>query len=221
MLLAAGRGERMRPLTDRCPKPLLEVAGKPLIAHHINRLAAAGYQRVVINHAWLGQQIEQQLGDGSAFGVQIHYSAEPDALETAGGIIQAMPLLLADNPSQQFLVINGDVYCELDPGILQPLGDEADAHLVLVPNPEHNPGGDFHLQDNQVHSHGQPSLTFSGIGIYHARLFDGLSPGKRPLAPLLRSAMEAGRVSGQRFDGRWVDVGTPERLQQLNQEVSA
>jgi len=218
MILAAGRGQRLRPLTDTCPKPLLAAGGKPLIAWHIERLAAAGIVELVINHAHLGQMIEDTLGDGSAFGVRIRYSPEGSALETAGGIARALPLL-GDAP---FLVVNGDVFCDADFAGLRRAAEELNpvrcAHLLLVANPEHNPGGDFGLTpDGLVHEGEGERLTFSGLGAYHPALFAGLSPdAPAKLAPLLRAAMARNRVSGARLLGRWVDVGTPQRLAELD-----
>jgi N-acetyl-alpha-D-muramate 1-phosphate uridylyltransferase len=211
MILAAGRGERMRPLTDRLPKPLLPVAGKPLIVHQIERLARAGFQRLVINHAHLGALIEARLGDGSDWGVEIRYSPEKNALETGGGIFRALPLLGED----AFLVVNGDVWCDIDFSRLK-LGEGRLAHLVLVANPQHHPQGDFILRHGNVMDDiAGKRLTFSGIGIYHPRLFAGCRPGAFPLAPLLRAAMARGEVSGERHSGPWIDVGTPERLAAL------
>jgi len=223
MILAAGRGERMRPLTDSMPKPLLPVAGKPLIVWHLERLARAGLREVVINHAWLGAQIEAQLGDGTRFGVRIRYSPEVTALEAAGGIATALPLLNAGT----FLVVNGDVYTEIDfasvvarAGSVGPHG--ALAHLVLVSNPEHNPCGDFALDGARVQGEGPAKLTFSGIGLYAPELFVGIAPGTRaPLAPLLRRAMAGGRVTGEHFTGCWADAGTAARLAQLDALVRA
>lgn len=220
MILAAGRGERMRPLTDRTPKPLLQVGGKPLIAWHLERLAAAGFREVVINHAHLGAQIEATLGDGSQFGLRIAYSPEPPgALETAGGIAQALPLLGA----APFLVVNGDTFSDWDvaqaPRIAAAL-DEDLAHLVLVPNPEHHPHGDFALNEGRVSAAGAAKLTFSGTGIYRPGLFNAIVSGSRAkLAPLLIEAMNAQRVTGSRHDGRWTDVGTPQRLAVLDAEL--
>jgi MurNAc alpha-1-phosphate uridylyltransferase len=219
MILAAGRGERMRPLTDHCPKPLLEVAGRPLIVWHLERLAAAGFCDVVINHAHLGDQIEARLGNGSKWGLAIRYSPEPPgALETAGGIANALPLLGDDT----FLVINGDIFCDWDvgkaPGVLAP---ETLAYLVMVPNPTHHSDGDFSLIDGKVGAGGTASRhTFAGIGVYRAALFAHLprvAPAK--LAPILRQAMDSGAVSGEMHSGRWVDVGTPERLAALDTEI--
>ena len=216
MILAAGRGERMRPLTDRIPKPLLQVAGKPLIVWHIERLAAAGLRRLVINHAHLGAQIEQHLGDGSEWGVRITYSPEGQALETGGGIFHALPLL-GDAP---FLVVNGDVWCDVVFSGLA-LGHDDLAHLVLVDNPAHHPEGDFALREGRVSTGGDERLTYSGIGVYRAELFASCEPGAFPLAPLLREAMAVGRISGVHHRGAWLDVGTPERLMELDQQISA
>ena len=217
MILAAGRGERMRPLTDRSPKPLLPVGGQPLIVWHIRRLAAAGLREIVINHAWLGEQIEQTLGDGARYGVHIAYSREGTGLETAGGIATALPLL-GDAP---FMVINGDILTDADlPTLIDCAGRldgvEQLAHLLLVANPAHHPQGDFGLcADGRLSpdtAHGTP-LTFSGIGLYHPALFADTPAGKpAPLAPLLRAAMARGQISGRRHDGLWLDVGTAERL---------
>jgi N-acetyl-alpha-D-muramate 1-phosphate uridylyltransferase len=218
MILAAGRGERMRPLTDRLPKVLLEVDGKPLLQWHVEKLQRAGYERIVINHAWLGEQIEQRLGDGSRFGVEIVYSPEKQALETAGGIAQALPLI----GNAPFLVVNGDVFTDLDfAGLIPRFGglpvDGLLAHLVLVDNPPHHPRGDFALHGERVAADGENRLTFSGVGLYQPRLFAAIQPGERaPLAPLLRTAMARGAVSGERYGGRWFDVGTPKRLAELN-----
>lgn len=225
MILAAGRGERMRPLTDHTPKPLLQVGGKPLIVWHIERLRAAGFTHIVINHAHLGQQIESVLGNGATFGVSIDYSREGSALETAGGIATALPLI----ESEVFPVVNGDIYCEFDfsrlAGPMARLAAGHDqAHLVLVDNPPHHLKGDFALDADRVVSSpltpASSPLTFSGIGVYHRALFEHTVPGeKAPLAPLLRRAIDAGRISGEYFDGRWVDVGTPARLAALDGEL--
>jgi N-acetyl-alpha-D-muramate 1-phosphate uridylyltransferase len=221
MILAAGRGERMRPLTDHLPKPLLQAGGKPLITWHVERLRDAGICELVINHAWLGRIIEAALGDGSALGVRIAYSPEPEALETAGGIARALPLL-GERP---FLVVNGDIHCDYDfaraHGAARRIDAGAmDAWLVMVANPAHHATGDFTLSAGRVTDTAGPRLTFSGIGIYSPALFAGIIPGERaPLAPLLRRAMAAQRVAGEFFDGRWTDVGTPQRLQQLDTEL--
>ena len=211
MILAAGRGERMRPLTDQTPKPLLEAGGKPLIVHHIERLRSAGYEELVINTHHLGAQVIEALGDGSHWGVRIQYSPEsPIALETAGGIGHALPLLGND----VFLVINGDVWCDHDLTSVS-LDSNSVAHLVLVPNPEHNPRGDFDLNKHQLTNNKR--YTFSGIGWYRPELFKGYGDAPAPLAPLLREAIDAGRVNGEVHCGEWMDIGTPERLQQLDQ----
>jgi MurNAc alpha-1-phosphate uridylyltransferase len=215
MILAAGRGNRMRPLTDHTPKPLLEAGGRPLIQHHLDRLAAAGIREIVINHAHLGEQIETRLGDGGHFGVHIRYSVEPTALETGGGIFNALPLLGPD----PFLVINGDIWTDWDPADAR-LAESDLAHLVLVENPPHHPRGDFCLIDGRVHPDGDPRLTFSGIGLYSPALFEGCRPGAFPLAPLLRRAMLDGRVGGERHAGQWFDIGTPERLTELDRFLS-
>jgi len=222
MILAAGRGERMRPLTDTVPKPLLSVGGKPLIVRHIENLARGGFRCIVVNHAHLGTMIEERLGDGSDFGVEINYSREAEALETAGGIVFALHLL-GDAP---FLVVNGDTYCELDFGTLArrlPIMKAAGtlAHLVLVANPPHHPAGDFALEGGRIRNAATSQLTFSGVALYCPELFVGLAPGqKAKLAPLLRRAAEAGAVTGEHFRGRWEDVGTPERLAQLDRELA-
>lgn len=230
MLLAAGRGERMRPLTDHTPKPLLLVADKPLIVWHIERLAQAGMRDLVINHAHLGQQIEASLGDGSQFGVHIRYSAENPALETAGGIANALHLL-GDAP---FAVINGDIYCDYDlarlPHYAAELAASQDsAHLVLVNNPAHNSAGDFILSNGRIvptpdaQGIATPTkLTFSGIGIYQPAMFQHIGRGvAAPLAPLLRAHITQGKVSGEHHSGHWVDVGTPQRLQALDKLLRA
>lgn len=215
MILAAGRGERMRPLTDHLPKPLLAIAGKPLIVHHIEALASAGVVDIVINHAWLGHLIEQQLGDGNQFGVRIQYSAEgATGLETAGGIKQALPML----GTEPFMVINGDVLSGYPPATLiaQGLPQTALAHLVLVPNPVQHPMGDFAFAGRSpwLATAGDLQFTFSGIALYHPDFFAEVPPGPQKLAPFLRQAMSQQRVSGELFHGYWADIGTPERLEQ-------
>ncbi|WP_456404858.1 N-acetylmuramate alpha-1-phosphate uridylyltransferase MurU [Thiolapillus sp.] len=216
MILAAGRGERLRPLTDHTPKPLLEVAGKPLIVRHLEKLADAGFKQVVINHAHLGEQIETTLGNGERWGLEIRYSDEGQgaALETGGGICKALPLL----GNAPFLVINGDIFCDLEYARLR-LPEHSLAHLVLVDNPEHHPAGDFVLEHGKVLAEGAPRLTFSGIGVYHPRLFAGCEPKPFPLAPLLRQHMPAGKISGEHHAGYWLDVGTPERYRLLNRKL--
>ncbi len=226
MILAAGRGTRMAPLTDHCPKPLLPLAGKPLIVHHIEKLVAAGIHEIVINHAWLGQMIEEALGDGRQWGAEIQYSAEAQALETAGGIIQALPLLGPD----PFLLVNGDVWTCWDYRDAAEIALNNDlACLWLVNNPPQHPSGDFMLQQGRVlnplnplvSEHAGVRYTFSGLSILHPQLFAGLPAGVLPLAPLLRAAMDNNRVAGQLLTDAWVDVGTPERLQQLEQRLLA
>lgn len=214
MILAAGRGERMRPLTDSLPKPLLAVGGKPLIVHHIEKLRAAGVTSLVINHAWLGHELVAALGDGSAFGVSIQWSAEESALETAGGIVQALPLL----GSAPFLVINGDTWLDLDYRTLvnQALGDDL-AHLWLVPNPPQHPDGDFSLESGRAVD--RPALTFSGVGLYSPEAFAQLPAGARKLAPLLREWMAADRVGGSLLAGEWRDIGTVARLRELDEQL--
>ena len=213
MILAAGRGERMRPLTDHTPKPLLPVAGKPIIVHTINQLVSAGYDEIIINHAHLGQQIEDDLGNGEKFGAVFHYSPEGDAaLETAGGIINALPLL----GNEVFLVVNGDIATDFPFAELKKQKVDL-AHLVLVDNPEHHAQGDFALTTTgKVIEDGSELLTFSGIGLYHPDLFAQTLPGKSKLGPLLRQAISHDRVSGQKHTGFWMDIGTPERLTELD-----
>jgi len=224
-LLAAGRGERMRPLTDVLPKPLLTIQDKSLLAWHLEALAKAGTKNVVINHAWLGEKIEAALGNGREFNLNIQYSPEGIALETAGGIAKALPLLQVQD---YFLVINGDVFCPNLP--ISEILDEASklrgnstkplAHLLMVPNPAQHLNGDFFLKDSLVSPHalvGAEKLTFSGIGIYHKDLFKDIEIGaSAKLAPLLREAMAQNKVSGEKYSGPWHDVGTPQRLQELN-----
>ena len=217
MILAAGRGERLRPLTDNMPKPMVPVLGKPLIVYHIEKLAALGIVDIVINHAWLGHRLVEALGDGSAFGVQIRYSAEESALETGGGIKRALPLLCEGEEGESdepFLVINGDVFIDTLPPITQLAADTL-AHLWLVPNPERHPQGDFALDGNRVQELGETKYTFSGMGIYRPSLFNHTPQGAFALAPLLRAQMARGRVSGALFHGLWCDVGTIARLQGL------
>lgn len=228
MILAAGRGERMRPLTDNCPKPMLRAGGRPLIVWHLERLAAAGIRNVVINHAWLGAQIEQGLGSGAHWGISIRYSAESTALETAGGIAQALPWLGND----PFLVVNGDIWCDWDvrrvSGIAAQMQSLSwDAWCVLVDNPPHHPAGDFVLRDGRLQtasadgvSRTHEQLTFAGIGIYRPALFHSIAAGTRaPLAPLLRAAAAARRAGAERHVGHWTDVGTPQRLAELDAQL--
>lgn len=244
MIFAAGRGERMRPLTDRCPKPLLPVGGKPLIVWTIERLARAGVRDIVINHAWLGEQIEAALGDGSRFGVRLAYSAEGEALETAGGIARALPLLggdadsmTADGRGAVFIAVSGDVYCEYDFAALlsraqaMKAAAEPAMHLVMVPNPEFHPRGDFVLDDEgrlclPPERDGTETLvrtlTFGNIGIYDTRTFADIAPGTRvAMTPYFRAAIAAGRATGECFPGRWENVGTPAQLAALDGELAA
>ncbi|MGY5451963.1 N-acetylmuramate alpha-1-phosphate uridylyltransferase MurU [Agarivorans sp. MS3-6] len=215
MILAAGRGERMRPLTDNCPKPLLKVAGKALIEWHIDKLVAAGFKRVVINTAYLGQQIESYLGDGQRWNIELRYSHEHTALETAGGIKNALPLIAAD----PFLVINGDIWNDWDYKQLAKLEiGSVNAHLLMVENPPHNQAGDFAIANGKVLD--RPEFTFSGVAVYRAAFFTGLQTGKQALAPLLRKAMSEQQVAGQLQPGQWVDVGTPQRLNELNNQLT-
>ena len=229
MILAAGLGKRMRPLTNTCPKPLLPLLGKPLLTYHIEKLVELGITDIVINHAYLGQQIVDYINDGSQFGANIQLSAEPvGAYETAGGIIKALPLLTQNAQNQPFIVVNGDIWTDYDFALLPRQLDNLLAHLVLVNNPPHNLEGDFAINeqnlavDKDINAK-QQCYTFSGIGVYHPALFDGLVKdgkiGKLPLAPILREAMNKGLVGASLHQGRWTDVGTPQRLQQLADEL--
>lgn len=217
MILAAGRGERMRPLTDLTPKPLLRLVGKPMLAHLIESLVRSGLHEIVINHAHLGQQIVDYLGDGDRFGAHVTYSHEVEGgLEVGGGIFKALPLITSD----PFVVVNGDIWTDY-PFDLLPRMIDGLAHLVLVDNPPHHPGGDFMLgADGRVQGHGARQLTYSGIGVYRHALFSECRPGKFPLAPLLRAAMARGAVTGEHYRGQWHDIGTPERLASLDQALS-
>lgn len=230
MILAAGRGKRMRPLTDTCPKPLLRAGDKMLIEYHLEKLAAAGFSEVVINHAYLGTMIETELQNGERYGLHIHYSPEYTVLETAGGIAHALPLLTNSTHHQPFAVINADIFCDMDFSLLQPIlqhiqsnPDKILAHLILVKNPPHHPKGDFFLHSNTgklLVESGLPDykkLTFSGIGIYHPILFENISPNQaKKLAPLLRNAIMHEQVIGSQYEGIWMDIGTPERLLSLD-----
>ncbi|EDQ01103.1 N-acetylmuramate alpha-1-phosphate uridylyltransferase MurU [Shewanella benthica] len=224
MILAAGRGERLRPLTDFLPKPLVRVCGKPLIVYHIERLAAAGFDEIVINHAWLGEKLVEQLGDGNRWCIRLHYSAEMCALETGGGIKHALPLL----GDEAFLVINGDVFMDELPedieAALAQINAGKLAHLWLVDNPSQHPLGDFPLHHGLVAAHktaAEPALTFSGLGLYHPALFDDTPEAGFPLAPLLRKKMSSSLVSGSHYSGYWCDVGTIERLEALERRLQA
>lgn len=217
MLLAAGRGERMRPLTDSVPKPLVQVGGRALIAWHLLALARAGIHEVVINLSWLGAQLRAALGDGRSFGVNISWSEEgPVPLETGGGIFRALPLLGPD----PFLVVNADIWTDIDFGRLE-LEPGAHAHLVLLPNPAHHPRGDFGLEGDRVVNRDSERLTYSGVGVYSREFFAGCSAGRFPLLPLLNRAIAAGRVRGEVHHGQWCDVGTAERLASLAARISA
>lgn len=225
MILAAGRGERMRPLTDTTPKPLLKVNGKPLIVYHIEKLVAIGITDIVINHAWLGDVLTSYLGDGSQFGANIRFSAESEgALETAGGIVKALPLL-DDEP---FLVINGDVFTDFDFGGLPSLAKDKLAHVILINNPEHNRSGDFLYQQGRLRNKTSDltesiSYTFSGIALYRPAFFDEINNQKdtvKALGPMLRTAAGSDLISASIYEGAWTDVGTPERLEQLNNLVN-
>jgi MurNAc alpha-1-phosphate uridylyltransferase len=218
MILAAGRGNRMRPLTDLTPKPLLAVGGKPLLFRHLEKFARAGFAMVTINHAHLGGQIEAAVGDGSRWSLEVRYSAEAEALETAGGIRNALPII--GRPT--FAVVNADVYCDFDyAGLAAAVDRLADAHtlahLVLVDNPPHHPDGDFCLDAGLVRAAGRQMLTFSGLGAYSAELFEPIARGEKyALAPLLRSQLPGGKVTGEHYRGLWTDVGTPVRLAELD-----
>jgi len=216
MILSAGEGKRMRPLTKYTPKPLLEVASKPLIVWHIERLARAGIKDIVINIAHLGEQIPQKLGSGNKWGVKLHYSDEIEqgGLETAGGIIKALPLL--DN--EPFWVINGDIWCDYEIDRDLKLKNGTLAHLVLVPNPQHNQKGDFDIENGFVID--RPAYTFAGIGLYEPKMFEGMSIKKKPLAPILKKYMIDKKVTGELFYGRWYDIGTPQRLKEINTLMS-
>ncbi|HSH98312.1 MAG: N-acetylmuramate alpha-1-phosphate uridylyltransferase MurU [Methylophilaceae bacterium] len=218
MILAAGRGERMRPLTDHTPKPLLLVGGKPLIVWHLERLVQAGFRDVIINHAYLGHQIESVLGNGDQWGLSIHYSPEVSALETAGGIAQALPLL-GESP---FLVVNGDIFTEIDFFKLTDALIPANlAHLVMVDNPLQHPKGDFTYQGGKLLPEGSAKLTFSGVGVYHPDLFKNIIRGEAAkLAPLLKAAIAKGLVTAEHYQGVWHDIGTPERLAELDRRLN-
>ncbi len=215
MLLAAGRGERLRPLTDRTPKPLIQAGGKPLIVYLIEALKKSGHDDIVINLAWRGDDIKRALGNGDRYGVTLRYSPEPDdALETGGGILNALSLLGA----APFLVVSADIYTDF-PFDRLPQDSPALAHLVLVDNPPHNAGGDFAIDSGRLRNDGEKRLTFSGIGVYRPELFDGQSPGRFPLAPLLRKAASSDRATAEHYRGEWQDVGSAERLAALRQRL--
>ena len=217
MILAAGRGERLRPHTDITPKPLILVGQHRLIEYHLLNPASAGISDVDINISWLGDQIRETLGEGSRYELGITYSDEgEEAMETAGGIINALPLL-GDDP---FIVINGDIWCDYDLSSLAALNLQHEAHLVLVRNPEHNPEGDFAVEDGMISNTGENKLTYSGIGLYTPEFFAGIQPGKKALGPILRKKSDQNRVSGEIYHGQWVDIGTIERLAQLRSYLS-
>jgi N-acetyl-alpha-D-muramate 1-phosphate uridylyltransferase len=216
MLLAAGRGERLRPITDTLPKPLVEVAGKALIVYHLEALARVDIREVVINLSWLGERIRAALGDGSRYGVRITYSEEgPTPLEAGGGIQRALPLL---GPAP-FLVVNSDIWTDLDFSRLTSLNDTADAYLVLAPNPPHHPRGDFGLEGELVVERAADRFTYTGVGVYRPQLFEGCAPGKFPLLPLLQRAIAARRLRGGLHRGEWLDIGSPDRLAALDARV--
>ena len=218
MILAAGFGKRMLPLTETTPKPLLQAGGRALLEYHIINLQAAGFRELIVNAAHLGDQIEAFCGDGSRWGLTITVSREGEPLETAGGIVKAMPLL-GDAP---FLVVNGDIWCPFPFRTLgQRVPKKNGAHLVLVPNPQHNSKGDFGLDGDRVIATEAETLTFAGIAVYQPGFFAGLPPGRAPLKPLLDDAIAMDRVSGERYGGAWMDVGTPERLRALHQQIVA
>lgn len=215
MILAAGRGQRLAPLTDDIPKPLVPVAGKPLIEYHIESLAAAGFRELVINQGHLGEKLPEALGDGSRWGVRIRWSPEsPEPLETGGGIFNALPLL-GESP---FLSVNGDIWTDYPFGRLRAVKCDY-AHLVMVPNPGHNPGGDYSLCAGRIREDGPDKLTFSGIAVYHPRLFEGCKPGKFSIVPIHLRTMQERLVTGEVYDGDWSDIGTPERLQAIESRL--
>ncbi len=250
MVLAAGRGERMRPLTDTVPKPLLAAGGKPLVVWHLERLAAAGFDDVVINHAWLGERIEATLGDGGSLGLRIRYSAEGTALETAGGIARALPLLVAGDDDTPFILVSADVFCNFDVGrartiALQMAASRLTCWCMMVDNPTHHGGGDFQLDGGRLGlaatdrspvaaksasvacgakslTHGAIAMTYGGIGLFRPSLFRGIAPGtKMPLRPILDREIGAGRAGGEYHGGVWFDIGTPQRLSELNRMLES
>jgi len=226
MIFAAGRGERMRPLTDACPKPLLEAGGKPLIVWQIERLARTGFETIVINHAWLGEQVEAALGDGSRWHVELRYSPEREALETAGGIVQALTLIEENGESEVFVAVSGDVYADFDYSRLSARAEalkalpEPGMHLVMVPNPPFHPNGDFALADDVLSLDGAPRFTFGNIGLYDTRMFRDLPRGtRRALTPYYRETIARGLATGELYEGLWENVGTPAQLQQLDERL--
>jgi MurNAc alpha-1-phosphate uridylyltransferase len=227
MIFAAGRGERMRPMTDSCPKPLLKVGGKPLIVWQIERLAAAGFKVIVINHAWLGRMLVSNLGNGSRWGVEIRYSAEMHALETAGGIAKALPLIEKEGEAAVFLAVSGDVFCDFDYAQLHDraaqmaLRDEPAMHLVMVPNPPFHTLGDFALEpDGALSLDGSRRYTFGNIGLYDTRMFRDLAPEtRRALTPYYQDSVKSGRATGELYEGRWENVGTAAQLEALDRAL--
>ncbi len=215
MILAAGLGSRMRPLTDSCPKPLLKAGGKALIDYHLEKLAAAGMSEVVVNSAWLSEQLVDYLGSGQRYGLRIHHSPERQPLETAGGIVKALPLL----GEQPFLLINGDIWTDLDFVPLLGMKPES-AHLLLTGNPDHNPGGDFSISPSgKLQPAGRHALTFMGVSVWQPSVFADLAEGKRPLRPIIDALLAEQKITAEAFQGQWWDIGTPERLQQLDQRL--
>lgn len=216
MILAAGRGERLRPITDGCPKPMVRVLDKPLMQFHLEKLIQAGFKRVVINYAWLGEQIESYFGDGQSFGVEIVYSPEAMALETGGGIAKALPLL-GDEP---FFVVNGDIYCEMPFERLPQLQEIDVGHLFLVPNPEHHPEGDYSLDGDRIMNKQEQSFTFSGMGIYHPKMFQDAPSGAFPIPQIWRGWIEHQQISGEVIEDYWLDIGTIDRLEELKSRLA-
>ncbi len=218
MLLAAGRGERLRPITDTLPKPLVEVAGKPLIAYHLEALARSGVREVIVNLSWLGGLIRAALEEGDRYGLRITYSEEgPEPLETGGGIFKALPLL----GPEPFLVVNADIWTDMEFSRNLPLEHDAHARIVLAPNPSHHPQGDFGVENGLVVERPSDRFTYTGVGLYRPEFFAGCQPGKFPLLPLLRRAIAARRLREAAFHGRWCDAGSPERLARLDASVRA
>lgn len=215
MILAAGRGERLRPLTDSCPKPMVSVQGKPLMQYHVEKLAKAGFERIVVNHAWKGEQIEQHFGDGKSFDIEIVYSAETMALETGGGITKALPLL----GNEPFFVVNGDIYCDFDFASLPTLASKDIGHLFFVENPDFNEKGDFSLDGDRVIPRLTTTYTFSGLGVYRPDMFYEAPEGAFPLPQLWRKWMDSCQISGSLLEGYWNDVGTVERLELLEKKL--
>lgn len=220
MILAAGRGERMRPLTDHTPKPLLKIAGKSLIEHHLIRLQKSGFEKIVINHSWLGEQIVDTIGNGERFGLSVRYSQEAEPLETAGGIVKSLPILRESLAGDScFVAVNGDIFCDIDFATLPNQLDNCLGHLVLVNNPVHNPKGDFSLIGGKVMASLENCLTYCGVAVYHLDMFKAVESGKAGLRPLFDDLIAKGLMSGSHHSGMWFDIGTPERLTELNQKI--